>query len=143
MLTDSKRPTRCLADAAATRSATPARIRSRTARPSGSRLSFILWSGLPDVAESIARLRIAGPGANTEPTSPLLGRAKREGGRRDAPARVALQPVVADRLGGGDPLLDVAGLEHVVCLICVMRPNARVAVRLQLERDLPAARARS
>src|SRR6516162_1739641 len=139
MLTESKRPIGCLADAAATRSATPARMRSRTARPSSSRLSFMPWSGLANVAESIARLRIARLEPNAEPMDALLGRAVREGVRRHASARVALQSVVTNCGRGSKPLLDVARLEHVIALIRVIRPNAGIAVGLELERDLRPA----
>src|SRR5215471_2945239 len=133
MLTDSRRPILCFVAAAATRCVTASRIRSRTARPSRSRLSFILPAGSAKSAESIARLRIAGVEADLQPMHALRRRAVRERVRRHASPRVALQSVVADRLGSRESLLDVAGLEHVLANVRVMRPDAGEAIGLQLE----------
>src|SRR5690606_41505639 len=58
---------------------------------------------------------------------PIGRRAVRERIGRHAPARVALQPVVADRGGRREPLLDVAGLEHAAASVRVARPDAGVA----------------
>ena len=52
----------------------------------------------------------------------------------DALARHPLDPVVADRGGGGEPLLDVARLEDLA-LRRLVAPDAGVAVGLELEAD--------
>src|SRR5215471_8225122 len=140
MLTERSRPILCVAEAAATRCATESRIRSRTARPSRSRLSFILGDGSARSAESIARLRIARLQTDAEPVRALRRRAVRERVRRHTSARVALQAVVADRLRGRETLFDVAGLEDLLAHVRVMGPDPREAIGLQLERDLEAVR---
>ena len=68
--------------------------------------------------------------ARAEPAGALRGAAVGEGVGVDAAAGAALQPVVADRLGGPDRLVDVARVELVEHRV---RPDARVAVGLQLE----------
>ena len=60
----------------------------------------------------------------------------RERIRCHAPARIALQTIVTDRLRGREPFVDVAGLQHPIGLIRVIRPHAREAIGLQLHRDL-------
>ena len=72
--------------------------------------------------------------AGVEPAPALLGGAVGEAVGVDALPRLALEPVVADRLGGVERLLDVALLE-VARLEHGRRPDARVAVGLQLGAD--------
>src|SRR5438045_2656721 len=51
----------------------------------------------------------------------------------DAAGCAALDRVVADRPGGPDGLVDVAGLEDPLQLLRVVSPDAGVKVRLKLE----------
>src|SRR4051794_31987254 len=85
--------------------------------------------------EGVALASAASPVAGREPLLPLGGGAVRPAVAVDAPAELALDPVVADRgrrveavrdVGGGDAL-DEAGLDRVV------GPDPGVAVRLQLQ----------
>jgi uroporphyrinogen III methyltransferase / synthase len=79
--------------------------------------------------ERVAVGRLARRPAGAEPARPLRRGPVRERVGVHRAARAPLQPVVADRLGGRDRLLHVAGVELVEDR---PRPHARVAVRLQL-----------
>ncbi len=57
----------------------------------------------------------------------------REGVRRHVAAGLLLQPVIADGGRGGERFVDVALLEDVTAAIGVIRPDAGIAVRLQLD----------
>lgn len=57
----------------------------------------------------------------------------------DPPARLSLEAVVADRLGGGEGFVEVARLE-VAGGVDGARPDARVAVGLELLADRELAR---
>src|SRR5215207_6319063 len=82
--------------------------------------------------ERVAVGRLAALAAAVEPLVPLGGRAVREGVGVHLASRLLLEPIVADRLGRPDRLVDVAGVE-VAGLEHRLRPYARVAVGLQLQ----------
>src|SRR5439155_7839858 len=65
----------------------------------------------------------------------LVGRAGVEGFRRLPARRLPLQPVVAEGRRGVERLLHVARLEDVARALGVVRPDAREAIRLQLQPD--------
>src|SRR6185436_1987308 len=137
MRIETSRPSECLAAPACTRAATPSSMRSRTALPSRRRLSSMRVIPV-FLFESIARARVAAAQARREPALPVgRGPVRERIGRHGAP-RAALQPVVADGLRGGEPFLDVAGLEHAHRLIRVISPDACEAVGLKLHRNLQA-----
>ena len=83
----------------------------------------------------IGLLEIAVLEALAEPVNPLLGRAVRELFRHDIALGLLLQPVIADGLGGGDRLLDVAGFQNVPFLIGVMGPDAGQKIGLEFQAD--------
>src|SRR5207249_2577631 len=100
--------------------------RPRPARPRRSELGR---------AERVALPQLAGLEAPAEPVHALPGRAVREGLRRHAALGLTLQPVVPDRRGGVERLLQIALLEDVARLLGVVRPDAGQAVGLQLDAD--------
>src|SRR5439155_317151 len=59
--------------------------------------------------------------------------AVRERVRHHFAARLPLQGIVADRAGGGQGLLDVAGFENVARLVGMKGPDAGEAVGLQFQ----------
>jgi hypothetical protein len=95
-----------------------------------------------DAGEGLAGLelaggRVAGFETPAKRRLALLRRAVGEAFRNHPALGIALQRVVADRLGGAHALLDVAGLEDRAVLVAsIGRPNAGVAVGLELDRDL-------
>src|SRR5438874_902726 len=86
-------------------------------------------------SERVAPAQIAGLDPPREPLHALLGRAVGEGLRRHAALRLPLQPIVADGRRGVERLLHVARLEDVARALGVVRPDAREAIRLQLQPD--------
>src|SRR5262245_15032950 len=84
-------------------------------------------------SERVALAQRAGLDAAREPAHPLLRRAVCERFGRHASAGLPLQPVVADRGGRAQRLLDVSGLEDVTRALGVVRPHAGQAVGLQLQ----------
>src|SRR5215211_2773097 len=85
----------------------------------------------PSAAEGVAAGRVARLVAALEPRHALLGGAVGPGLRVHVDPRAGLDPVVADRCGGSQALLDVAGLQ-VALLVDGLRPDAREAVGLEL-----------
>src|SRR3954453_18351783 len=98
---------------------------------------------LPRAAERVARARIARPVPLGEPVLAFLGRAVRAGLRVDLSLELLLEPVVADRRGGGQGIGDIAvgDPRDESGLYGVRRPHARVAIGLQLEPHRRARRA--
>src|SRR5258705_2875835 len=80
-------------------------------------------------AERVAVGRVPGPVAGREPLDTLLGRTMGPGFRRHSALRRLLDPVVADRRGGTQGLVDVARFEIGRVR---MGPHASEAVSLQL-----------
>src|SRR5689334_8895778 len=85
--------------------------------------------------ERVALIEAAALEAALEPADALRRGAVGEGVGDDGAARLALQPVVADRGGGVERLLDVSLLEHVAALLGAARPDPGEAVGLKLEPD--------
>src|SRR5690606_3285106 len=86
--------------------------------------------------EGVALIEVTGVDARPEPLLALRRRAVGERVGRDLPAGAPHQTIVADGRGRREPLLDVARLEHLLLAVRVMRPDAGVAIRLQLHEDL-------
>ena len=102
----------------------------------GGRCCAALRAPLLDVAlEGVAGGRVAGLEAVLEPRHPLLAAPVRERVRVDRAARLLLDPVVADRGGGVQSLLEVARLEQIRLPDGRVRPDPGEAVGLQLEPD--------
>src|SRR5690242_2203425 len=78
--------------------------------------------------------------AGVEPAHALLGRAVGEAVGHHHAARLALQAIVADRRGGLERGVDVAGFEERLLLLLAVRPYAGEAVGLQLDAHLHAVR---
>src|SRR5689334_2498077 len=102
---------------------------SRRARPRG--LRVVCGSSARSralqlrCAEGVALLELAAFEAALEPAHALRRAAMGEALRHDIAAGAPLQPVVADRAGSIQSLLDIARLENVACPIGFMRPDAR------------------
>src|ERR1700719_829590 len=86
--------------------------------------------------QRIAARNLAAIEPRLEPALALLGRAVGEGIGHDIALHLFLQPVVADRGGGLQRLVDVARLKEVVLLLGAVRPHAGEAVGLQLDSHL-------
>src|SRR5215470_492253 len=93
------------------------------------------WSELRCL-ERVALAGIARIDPSLEPAHALRGAAVGERLRHDAPLRLALEAVVADRRGGVQALLDVTALENLPGALRVVRPDARQAVGLKLHAHL-------
>src|SRR5262247_3351860 len=93
------------------------------------------WSELR-CRERVALAGIARVDPALEPAYALGGAAVRERLRHDAPHRLALQAIVADRGGGVQAFLDVTGFEDLARALGVAGPHARQAIGLQLHADL-------
>src|SRR5579862_3165121 len=86
--------------------------------------------------ESVAGLDVAGLDAAAEPLHTLGAGAVREGVRDYGSLRATLQRVVADLCRSIQRRLDIAGLQPPAVLrLRPLRPNAREAIRLQLDSD--------
>src|SRR5688572_24610057 len=85
--------------------------------------------------ERVALVEVAGLEPLAEPRRPLAAGAVGERVGHDVPAGGLLDRVVADGRGGPEPLLEVAGLEDLPLLLCVVRPDAGEEVGLELEAD--------
>src|SRR5207247_9865894 len=83
--------------------------------------------------EGIAVAGLAAVDAAFEPACALCRGAVRERVRHHFAARLPLQGIVADRAGGGQGLLDVAGFENVARLVGMKGPDAGEAVGLQFQ----------
>src|SRR3954452_3190029 len=93
----------------------------------------------PTRSDAVRRERVAGAWlaalvAGAEPLGALGRRAVGERVGADRAGRLALEAVVAHGAGGGQGLVDVAGLE-VALLVDRVRPDTGVAVGLQLGAD--------
>src|SRR3984957_3636549 len=86
--------------------------------------------------QRIAARNLAAVEASQEPALALFRRAVGEGVGHDVALHLFLQPVVADRGGGLQRLVDVARLKEVVLLLGAVRPHAGEAVGLQLDSHL-------
>src|ERR1035441_7282868 len=86
--------------------------------------------------ERIAGRQLALRETGGEPALALLGRAVGKRVRHDAPLRTLLQRVVADRTGGLQRRIDVAGIEELFALLGMVCPYAGVAIRLQFDSHL-------
>src|SRR5215475_3690505 len=86
--------------------------------------------------ERVALAGIARVDPTLEPAHALGGAPVRERLRHDAARRLSLQAIVADRGGGVQALLDVAGLEDLARTLGVAGPDARQAIGLQLHAHL-------
>src|SRR5215831_4307708 len=86
--------------------------------------------------EGVALAGLARIDPALEPAYALRGAAVGERFRHDAAHRLALQTVVADRGGGVEAFLDVAGLEDLARALGVGGPDARQAVGLELHAHL-------
>src|SRR6267142_4111476 len=84
----------------------------------------------------IALTRIARLDAALEPAHALGGAAVGERLRHDAALCLTLEAVVADRGGGVQALLDVAGLENLASALSVAGPHSRQAIGLELHAHL-------
>src|SRR5262245_8967575 len=99
--------------------------------------------------ERVAGARVARLHPALEPGDALRRRAVRDAVGHHAAGRLALQAIVSNRGGGSQRLVGVARLEldaagpKASLLRCGVAPDAGVAVRLQLEGDRRAVRARS
>src|SRR5262245_2866841 len=98
-------------------------------------MSLPSWSELR-CREGVALAGIARVDPALEPAPTLGGAAVRERLRHDAAHRLALQAIVADRGGGVQAFLDVAGLEDLAGALGVAGPDARQAISLQLHAHL-------
>src|SRR5262245_25555961 len=98
--------------------------------------SGLLSRGRLDRAgERIAGIRVTGLVAGAEPVDALLRRAVRPRLRVDLPSSSFLDPVVTDRGGRVERLVNVGLAERLgvkAGLDCVLSPHTRIAVRLQL-----------
>src|ERR1019366_5520612 len=88
--------------------------------------------------ERIAGRQLALRETGGEPALALLRRAVGKRVRHDAPLRTLLQRVVADRTGGLQRRIDVAGIEEMFALLGMVCPYAGVAIRLQFDSHLNA-----
>src|SRR5262249_61261687 len=93
------------------------------------------WSELR-CRERIALAGIARIDPALEPAHALRGAAVGERLRHDTPGRLALEAVVANRGGGVQAFLDVAGLEDLARALGVGGPDACEAVGLKLHAHL-------
>src|SRR5450759_5135527 len=88
--------------------------------------------------ERIAGRQFALREAGGEPAFALLRRSVGKRVRHDASLRALLQRVVADRAGGLQRGIDVAGIEELFALLGMVGPYAGVAIRLQFDPHLDA-----
>ena len=84
-------------------------------------------------AESVAGLHLAALVALGEPAHTLGTAAVGKGIRAHGAALLALQGVVTNLLGRVQGSLQIALLQPVARLLCVLRPNTSVAIGLQLQ----------
>src|SRR6186713_627191 len=89
----------------------------------------------PARPERIAGLDLAGLQPGGEPARALLRRTMGEAVGHYAALALLLQSVVADGRRSLDRFLDVARLERLPALVGVVRPDAREAIRQQLDAD--------
>src|SRR5664279_5108312 len=88
--------------------------------------------------ERIAGRQFALREADGEPAFALFRRAVGKRVRYDASLRALLQRVVADRAGGLQRRIDVAGIEELFALLGMVGPYAGVAIGLQFDAHLDA-----
>src|SRR5262249_48103653 len=107
--------------------ADPLRVQRVTNGP----LNELLGTG----GERVAARRVAGLEAPPQPLLAVARGAVSEGLGLHGSLRYPLEPVVADRAGGPQAFLEVAGLDQLSLAVGVVSPHSRVAVRLQLDAD--------
>src|SRR5450756_335919 len=90
--------------------------------------------------ERIAGRQLALRETGGEPALALLRRAVGKRVRHDAALSALLQRIVADRTGGLQRRIDVAGIEELFALLGMVCPYAGVAIRLQFDSHLNAVR---
>src|SRR3954470_652032 len=92
-----------------------------------------LRPSLDAASERIALRHVTALDPALQPADALRRGAMGEALRHDIALRLLLQRVVADRLGGAQAGLDIAGLQQI---LVIGRPDAGEAIRLQLHLDL-------